>query len=303
MIFNRVSVQKIIIKNVILVAYTFFLIRFQLFNYYSIETNLSYIQFYQLLISVLFITTGGYLINDINNNKIDKINKPKEQTVSNLVSLEKAKRWYLYINSIGLILGIQLCLTISKPSLSILFIGASLLLYYYSKKFKGIPFLGNFIISILLSLSLSLLVFFDINYSNNNINNQTVTFIISILIVFVFFLNLIREIIKDIENINKDNQLNLNTLPLVFGRNRIKYLASYLCFPPIFMTLIFVWNYSEINLYFSLFLLIFIGIPLIYVSLKLRLINSQKKFHKLNTILKVIIFLAISSIYLFIKTQ
>lgn len=290
-------------KNLVLIAYTFYLVKFQLFDYYNITTNLTQIQFYQLLFSVLLITAGGYIINDIYDLKTDKINNPDKLIVSNIISIEKAKRWYLFTNSFGLVLGIHLCLTISKPSLSVLFIATSLLLYYYSKKFKGIPFLGNFIVSVLICLSFGLLVFFDLNFLNSNPNNETVLIIIGVLIFFAFFLNLIREIIKDIEDVNGDNQLKSNSLPLIFGRKRIKYLASYLCMLPILLSLIIVCNYIEINPIFSLFLLLGTGIPLIYVSFKLRSINSKKEFHKLSTLLKVIMLLGISSLLLFLKFQ
>jgi 4-hydroxybenzoate polyprenyltransferase len=286
-------------KNLLIIAYTFYLLKFQLFPSFEIITKLSLIQFLTLLLSVLLITAAGYIINDIFDVKADLINKPSKVIVSKIISIEKANKWYLFTNTLGVVLGIILCLNIQKPSYSFIFIGTSLLLYYYAKIFKGIPFFGNFIVSFLVALSFSLVVFFDLNFEIKNSEQQTVNSVMLLLFIFAFFINLIREIIKDIEDIDGDNYLNLNTLPILFGRNRIRYLASYLCLIPILLLILILVNYAEIYKITCLYLFIFTLLPLMYIFIKLRDCKSTKQFQKISLLLKIILFCGVNSILIF----
>ena len=146
-------------KNLLLIIYVQVLLKFLIFTSFNISTNLSFIQFIVLLISILLITSAGYIINDIYDLKTDLINKPKKVIVTKQFSIAKAQQLYLFLNASGIILGIGLSLNIEKPSYSFIFIGASLLLYYYSKKFKSKPLIGNLIISFLITISILILYF------------------------------------------------------------------------------------------------------------------------------------------------
>ena len=290
-------------KNLLIIAFTFYILRFHFFNYLKIELNLTLPQFFQLLLSVIFITAAGYIINDIYDIETDKINKPNKLLVSKKISKETAKRWYLFTNTIGLILGISLCLNTSNPSLSLLFITTSLLLYYYSKKLKSVALLGNLIVSLLVTLSFNLLFFFEINLNIKNEANELVIIVFTLLALFSFFLNLIRELVKDIEDVDGDYNVNLKTLPILFGRNRIKKAASYLCLLPLLLLFIVIWKFADIYQITSLYLLLFVVIPLVYVAIKLRSISTKKAFHNISSILKIIMFLGITSIFIFTKFQ
>ena len=220
-------------KNLLLIIYVQVLLKFLVFTSFNVSTNLSIIQFSALLISIILITSAGYIINDIYDLKTDLINKPKKVIVTKQYSIVKAQQLYLLLNSFGIILGIGLSLNIEKPSYSFIFIGTSLLLYYYSKKIKYKPLIGNLIVSLLISISILILYVFDINKTVQSTNQQLVINIILMLAFFAFFLNLIREIIKDIEDVNGDNNLNMNTLPIVLGKKRSKKAASILCLIPL----------------------------------------------------------------------
>lgn len=281
-------------KNLLLIIYVFFLLKFFFFHSFYVETTLSSLQFIILLFSVLFITAAGYIINDIFDIKADEINKPNKVIVSENISIEQAKQWYKITNTIGIILGIMLCLSISKPTHSFIFIGTALLLYYYSKILKGKPLIGNLIVSILIAFSVVILPVFDINFSiKNNPQNTAITVII-VLAFFAFILNLIREIIKDIEDINGDKSLNLKTLPIIFGRNRAQIIASYLCLIPICLLFFLVYNYSRNYKFPMLYLLLSTLIPLLVVAIKLRSAEKKSEFHKLSSLLKIIMFLGIT---------
>jgi len=109
-------------KNLLLIVFVFFVLKFSFFSTLQIQTKLSIVDFLLLLLSVLAITAAGYIINDIFDVKTDLINKPTKVIVSQKISLETAKKWYKTTNTVGIVLGIALCIKISKPTHSFIFI-------------------------------------------------------------------------------------------------------------------------------------------------------------------------------------
>jgi len=283
-------------KNLLLITYVFILLKFQFFKVFNTKTNLTDFQFFLLLFSVLAIMAAGYIINDIFDIKTDEINKPNKVIVSRLISVEKAQNWYKILNVIGIGLGIILCLKIEKPTYSFIFICASLLLYYYSKKLKKIPFIGNLTIAFLISFSIFILAIFEMNVVEKSEINNFSFYSILILSGFAFIINIIREIVKDIEDVNGDNTLNLKTLPIIFGRKRIQYLASIFCLIPIGFLAYIILIFNETYKFLTIYLLFFSLIPLLYIFIKLRSVKKKKEFHQLSSLLKIIMFLGINSL-------
>lgn len=286
-------------KNLLLILYIFLSLKLFLFNSLKIATKLTHTQFLLLLLSVLFITAAGNIINDIFDIKADIINKQKKVIVSQNISIETAKQWYKITNVIGLIFGISLCLNIENPSYSLIFIATSLLLYYYSKKLKSLPVVGNIVVSFLIAVCVLILPFFDLDFSDKNNSQSLLIGIIAMLGIFAFSLNLVREIVKDIEDVNGDYHLNMRTLPILIGGNRAQKITSFLCVIPISFLIYVIINFSIKYKITALYLIIFTLIPLVYVAIKLTSISKKNELHKLSSLLKLIMFSGISSILIF----
>jgi len=90
--------------------------------------------------------------------------------------------------------------------------------------------------------------------------------------------------------------LYMSTLPIIFGRNRIKKLASLLCAIPILFLLYIIINYSTEYKYTVLYLLLFSLLPIIYVAIKLLSAKSIKDFRQLSTALKIIMFFGVNAL-------
>lgn len=304
---KRISIKMILVtyfklirwKNLLLIVYVFLSFKLFLFDSLKINSKLSAIQFIVLLLSVLFITAAGNIYNDISDIKADAINKPKKIIVSKIISIETAKQWYKITNAIGLILGIIVCLSIENPTYSFIFIAISILLYYYSKRLKHLPVIGNIVVSFLITISVLILPFFDIDFSSQSSNQNTVVVIIAMLSFFAFSLNLIREIIKDVEDINGDYYLNMRTLPILIGSARTQKLVSFLCLIPISFLIFIIVNFSTNYKLIILYLLIFTLLPLIYVAFKLNSNNKKTELNNLCNLLKLIMFFGISSMLIF----
>lgn len=288
-------------KNLLLISYVYILLKFVLFPSFHIETLLSPIQFIFLVLAVLLITAAGYIINDIVDIKSDEINKPNKVIVSKIITIEKAYNWYKITNTFGLAFGVLACLKISKPSYSFIFFGTALLLYWYAKRLKGLPLIGNLIVSFLIAFSILIPSLFDLEFTIEN-NTSSFIFTITVLLAgFAFLTNLARELIKDIEDINGDNILKLRTLPIVLGKNRTRKIAIYICVITLISLMYITLKYSSEYKIVSLYLVVFTIIPLLFTIFKLNNSKTKKQFHFISIILKIIMFLGINSLIILSK--
>ena len=286
-------------KNLLLLLYIQLLLKFLYSNALNATTNLTVLQFILLVCAILFVTAAGYIFNDILDLKTDLINNPNKVIVGNFFSIENAQRLYLITNTLGIVLGVILSMSVQKPTYSFIFIGASILLYFYSKKLKSKPFIGNITVSFLVAFSILTLSIFDLNFSLQNKDQQLVIQVTVLLSSFAFLINLIREIVKDIEDVNGDYNMKMNTLPILLGVARTKKIAAFLCLFPLGFLLFIVAKYASVYKLSVLYLVLFSIVPLLYVALKLLSAKTKKDFKKLSMLLKLVMFLGINALLLF----
>lgn len=286
-------------KNLLLLLYIQLLLKFLFFPSFNATTNLSEFQFFIFVFALLLITAAGYVINDITDLKTDLINKPHKVIVAKFISVESAQQLYLITNTLGIVLGIGLSLSVQKPTYSFIIIGTSLLLYFYSKIFKLKPLIGNIIVSFLIAFSIITLCLFEINFSIQNNSQQLIIDVILLLSAFAFLINLMREVVKDIEDIRGDYNLKMRTLPIILGISRTKKIAAFLGLFPLILLLVIIVKYASVYKFTVLYLGLFTLLPLLYVVLKLLSAKTKKDFKKLSLFLKLIMFFGINSLLIF----
>ncbi|WP_208889206.1 geranylgeranylglycerol-phosphate geranylgeranyltransferase [Polaribacter sejongensis] len=281
-------------------------------NYTLIHTTylgitLTHYQFIIFAFSILCITAGGYIINDIFDIETDKINKPLKVIIEK--SISKKKAWILYYSSsiLGLFLGIYISFTTGNSLYSFFFIGTILALFLYSKYLKKTLFIGNLLVSVLLGLVLFITILFNEPKAHNSnllevISNTATSFrLLFIMITYIIFsvlTNIIREIIKDIEDINGDLKIKAKTLPILFGRKRASKVAFF--FSAILLVFLLIVLQSLISDYVLLtYGILFILLPLLYFMYKLWISESKKEFSFLSNLMKVIMLFGILSMVLF----
>jgi len=199
-------------KNLFIIALTQLLFKYFLIDAFFTETALTYWQFILLVASTLFIAAGGYIINDIQDIVIDKINKPKKGVVGTHISQKTAYYIYIGCTFIGVFVGFYLANAIERSGFSVLFVLTAGLLYYYAISLKRYLLLGNIIISFFTALSILLIGLFDVLPILTEVNIFLVKYVFNILLIyssFAFYTNLLREIIKDIEDIDGGNSVLL----------------------------------------------------------------------------------------------
>ncbi len=288
-------------KNLLMIILTQLLIKFVLFQKFNLNSSLDHLHFVILILSSLFIAIAGYIINDIYDIKADLINKPNKVFVGKKVSIDKANKLFIIFNSLGLLLGFYLSYYIDRNSFFVLYIIISLLLYRYDIDWKKRLLIGNVIISLVVFLSVFIIVIFDIVPATNMYNKVIqiqVTKIVLVYSGFAFILTLIREIVKDLVDIDGDKEMNCKTLPIAFGKRKTKIVLIVISFILLLFLSYFIYLIYEDNIYASYYLLLFVGIPLLYFIINVTRSNTKKDFYKLSNLLKIIMLLGVLSILL-----
>ena len=252
-----------------------------------------------LVIATVCIAAGGYVINNIMDQDTDEIAKPQNRVVGVSISETMAYNWYIGLTIVGVGIGFYLSNVIYKPTFASMFILVATLLYMYATSFKQIPVLGNVVVALMLSTSIVIIGLFDMLPAIDVDNRFRMKEAFDILIhyaIFAFIINLIREIVKDMEDMDGDYQSGINSLPIAIGVQKTKIIVGVLTVISIGILAYYVnSNLFELD-YVVYYAMILIVGPLIYFGVKLLNATTKKEFHHLSLVLKVILFFGILSV-------
>ena len=310
-----ISFLKLIrLKNLIIVALTQFLVKFSLINPFVENFMLSDNQFYLLALSTVFITASGYIINDIYDVKTDKVNKEESRIIGKLITSRNAIRWYIIFNFLGLGLGIYIAYIVKQPYYSLVFVYCIFSLWTYSKRMKTSFLLGNLQVSLLTALSIFNVALFDIisNGINKNNGEMMIFKIILFYTAFAFITTFIREIIKDLEDMEGDKKIQAKTLAITYGIEKTKWVSliftiftflgiayfqyfQYSIAKSKFEFDISIWGINKMAIIYVIF------IQLLFLFLGFKIYNSKvkKDFYFISQLSKIIMIAGILSIPLF----
>jgi 4-hydroxybenzoate polyprenyltransferase len=288
-------------QNLLMLAFMQLIFRYGFLELQNIPLALTDWQYGLLVLATISIAAGGYIINNIFDVETDTQNKPDNVIVGKFISETKAYNLYIGFTVIGVAIGFYLSNVIDKPSFASIFIVIAATLYFYATSLKQSLLIGNIIVAMLLSFSVIIIGLFDLYPVTNQENRSVMGLLFSILLdyaIFAFIINFIREIVKDLQDVEGDSNQGMNTLPIAFGIKNTSKLVFGLSFIPVILIL----NYIKSNLFSAdllfgtIFGLVFILAPLVYFTIKIWSANNQKDFHHLSTVLKWILFFGILSI-------
>lgn len=233
-----------------------------------------------LVIASIFAIASGYIINNFYDVKKDIINRPKKSYLDRLVSQKTQLQVYFVLNFLAGLLG-----WIISWRAAVFYSAYIFLLWYYSHRLKKHPIIGNLTAALLVVLP-----FFGILLYFKNFYH-----VIFAHAAFLFLIILIREIIKDLENIEGDLSNNYQTIPVKFGEQFAKTIITILLIGtliPVYF-LVNIYNVGYMDLYFYISYLL-----LIVFILKLWKSEGKIEYVKLHFLLKLILFLGVISIVL-----
>lgn len=255
---------------------------------FSPDKSLRYVlldvELYFIILASICVVAAGYIINDFYNVDRDRINKPIKRKLDSIVSQQTKLRIYFGFNFIGFFIGFLVSWRAA------VFFGVYIfLIWLYAHKLKKYPLVKLFSASVL-----RLLPFFAVFVYYKNFSTIIFTHA-----SFLFFVLMIRELVKDLENIQGDVVSNYMTLPIKYGEYFTKLLISQISLfvlPPVY----FLVKYPEIGLMRYYF---YISIAILFiVNVFLWKWSSKKEYLLLQTILKILMTLGVLSL-LFVDTS
>lgn len=261
--------------NLAIIAFAQYFTAFFLFQ----QRLLVFTDFWLFLIvaSTVMIAAAGYIINDYYDIKIDLINKPDRVVIGKTIT----RRYAIFFHTVISVTGVGMGLLINWKVGAVNFISV-FLLWLYSNNLKRLPLIGNLVVSLLTALSIFLLSFLYEQYLP----------LVMTYSLFAFFMTLIREIVKDMEDMKGDTTFGCRTLPIVWGIRKTK---SFLYGTILVFSFLVLWlDYQQLKISWIYF------IPLLFVPMSIlfyRLLkaDTKKEFYQLSQLCKIIMLLGICS--------
>ncbi len=317
----RIMIEQLIgfiklvrVKNLLFIALTQYLAKYFIINTVfkaSGWTNisipeLSHLEFFLLVLSTLFVTAAGNIINDYFDVKIDAINKPAKVVIGKTVSRRVAMTVHFVFNIIGVALGFYLGWTLGNYQLGYVHLVAAGLLWFYSTNYKKQLVIGNVIVSILTMLTIMLVGFFEPKLYTESMHHRQLdaaAICIRILLVYSFFafmVSMIREVVKDLEDSKGDASADCKTIPIVFGVKQAKIIVIILMAITMVALTFFLVKLIQFS-YWSQFVYLTIGVllPLLYGIWLVWRAETQANYHKISNLVKLIMLMGILSMLFF----
>ncbi len=254
--------------------------------------QLSEWEFFGLVLATIIVTASGYLINDILDFPIDIINKPEKVYLGKFWSLEQARKIYWGLVIGGFLLSFYLAWGQDNLKLVLLYPLSVLILYLYSKYFKKQVLIGNLVVAGFCAGVAGLIAFSERGSLNILKNNNSEAFELIQLIfigymIFAFLSTMIREIVKDAEDIEGDRLGGCTTLPMVLGTamtNAVILLLAGIFI--VFLGFVMNWNFENNYILFNIFIGIFIISPTLGLLVLLNNKPDKKAFSKASALTK-----------------
>ncbi len=293
--------------NLVFIALTQFLfvycIIMPVYARYGITPEIFRWNFVWLCVSSIFIAAAGYIINDYFDLNIDLVNKPHKLVVDKIIHRRWTIAWHLILSIVGIGIGFYLDVTTKIFLLGLSNAICAALLFVYSISLKRKFLVGNIIISLLTAWVILVVTWcenYNIINSTNSVGINKVLRETFLFAGFAFIISLVREVVKDMEDIEGDRKYGCKTMPIVWGINATKvFVAVWLIV--LISTLVIVQVYAvHLKWWLSIaYCTLLIIIPLLLIFRRLFIAKTAEDFHALSSLIKVVMFTGILSMFFF----
>jgi 4-hydroxybenzoate polyprenyltransferase len=294
------------LPNLFFIALTQVLFQFCIYYplYRDVVPEKDGLHFVFLVIASMLIAAAGYVINDYFDINIDEINKPGIMVVDKVIHRRWAIAWHIILSFTGIVLTALALPFFEKWYLILANIACIALLWFYSTKFKKSLLVGNIVISLLTAWTILIIFFSKVSAGNAfapGNHSQPKFFRLAFLYAgFAFVCSLIREAIKDIEDIKGDARYGSRSMPIAWGVNASKVYTAVWMIVLIVMLLtlqVYILQFRWWGLVaYSVVLII---VPLILIFRKLFKASSTGDYHSLSNYVKLVMLTGILSMIFF----
>jgi 4-hydroxybenzoate polyprenyltransferase len=265
------------------------------------------ILFYLLCLASILIAAAGYIINDYFDLNIDLVNKPSRMVVDKTVSRRWAIFLHMFFSMAGILISFYIGLQSNNWFIGFANIVCVVVLWFYSTTFKKKLLSGNILISMLTAWTVLVVYFFAHNYMGGLFREQTTEAASHKLLrlallytSFAFIITLIREVVKDVEDMEGDRKYGCRTMPIVWGVEFSKVFVSIWMIILLALLLIVLFYILQFSMWVpAAYNFVLIIVPAAYALFLLMKSKTPLEFGRLSTWIKVVIFTGILSMILF----
>jgi 4-hydroxybenzoate polyprenyltransferase len=292
---------------IVLTQYLFqYFIIVPIFRKHGLSLPVNDWEFALLSLSSVLIAAAGYIINDYFDLNIDRINKPQKLVVEKHIKRRWAIIWHWVLSFIGVIIGFFLGWRLHAWWLGLANLGCVAALWFYSTVFKKRLLSGNIIISLLTAWVVMVVGFLSHYIVMNEaerfagIDRSKILRFTFLYAGFAFIISLIREVVKDIEDMDGDAKYGCNTMPIIWGVRVSKVFAATWMVVLIGALLIVTAYVLQMGWWIpAVYCLLLIIVPLLQLLRRLRVAVTIKEFHYISSLIKVVMFTGILSMIFF----
>lgn len=265
--------------------------------------------FYLLMAASVLIAAAGYIINDYFDLQIDVVNKPDKVVVDKVVKRRWAIMWHLILSFAGIVLSLYISYKTGKWIIVAANILCVILLWFYSTTFKRKLLSGNIIIAALTAWVIVVVYFFAgatiINYKGwlttaypfyiKKFYKLTILYA-----GFAFIVSLIREVVKDIEDMYGDAKYECKTMPIEWGVPASKVFTAVwivVCIGTLSILQLYAWQSGW--WWVTAYCILAVIIPLIVILRKLYKASQPSEYHQISSLVKLVMLSGILSMLFF----
>ncbi|MBK9292449.1 MAG: geranylgeranylglycerol-phosphate geranylgeranyltransferase [Bacteroidetes bacterium] len=247
-------------------------------------------------IATLLIASGGYIINDIMDIDVDRLNKPDKMIVTRTLSMSMAYKLYYGTTATGSLIGLYIGWKIGSLPTGAIFPVMAGALWFYSKRYKRMVLVGNLVVSFATAFVLAMVwivEFFALSQQPEKFAQAIdvmpeITGFVMAYTMFALLASMLREVIKDIEDLEGDAKGGCRTFPVVYGILPAKNLSIALLTTLIFM--IGFWQYILYIQHYTqamIFLFLALAIALLLLA-RLALANLPVHYSQASFLSKIL---------------
>lgn len=290
---------NIIIIPLVMIAIKYAVIQ-PMLHITGLESTMPVTDFALMVLATIFLGSAGYIINDYFDRKIDLINKPGQVIVGQKISRISTITLHIIFNTIAIAIGLWLAWQVHLWWVALVYAIVAGIFWFYSTTYKRMFLIGNIIVSILTAMVPLQVLLFEYTYLANSGTDlfgkgalQQNLYIISLWVItfsfFAFITNLIREIVKDFEDIRGDMRYGRKSVPITLGIRKTKWMVQILTLLTI-TAIIYVASRVVYDWFSWIYITIFILLPLLLHGYWLHYAEKKKTFHRLSQLMKIIMF-------------
>lgn len=292
--------------NLFIIALTqifvFYFLLKPVLNANGITPVLSHFLFILLVGSTVLLAAAGYLINDYFDVRMDTINKPNKLFVGKNVRRRSAIKWHIAISIIGLSIGFFVAHKVGIWSLGFIHLGCFIMLLQYSEIYKRKLLTGNLLIALLAAVTILVPALYEtvsisIFYLKDSFTANYLIYTILLYSGFAFITTIIREIVKDIEDMPGDIDSHCKTLPIVIGIEKAKNVLLLLMFVLLCTLSYYAYiryiNHDEKIFVYTILALI---LPCMYISYAIYTAQVPEQFKRISNLVKLVMVAGIATL-------